>query len=344
MKKINLVLGTHNHQPIGNFDSVFSYAYDHAYKPFLDLLEKYPDVRIAQHYTGILLDWFMANRPEIFTQIQRMVDCGQIEVMGGAYYEAILTVIPDEDKKSQLEKLSRTVRRKFGKTPHGMWLAERVWEQHLAQFIADAGLKYIVIDDTHFKYAGYADEELLGYYVTEEQGRMVSIFPISKMLRYTIPFQPVQRSIDYLRSLATEEGNRIVVFADDGEKFGVWPKTYDHVYKNGWLEDFFKALTANSDWIHITHFSDVMKAVPPIGRTYLPNASYAEMMHWALPSHHFMLYEEFESFLKNHGVLERYESFFKGGFWRNFLVKYAETNTMHKKMMRVSGRARRLDA
>jgi len=343
MKTINLLLGIHNHQPVGNFDSVFTHAFEHAYRPFLDTVERFPKIKIAQHYSGVLIDWFRENQPDLLKQIRRLVDSGQIEIMGGAYYEAILTVIPDRDKTSQLEKLSRSVQKEFGTRPSGMWLAERVWEQHLTSFIADAGLKYIVIDDTHFKYAGYSDEELLGYYRTEDQGRTVAIFPISKMLRYTIPFQSVQRTIDHLRSVANEKGDRIVVFADDGEKFGVWPKTYDHVYTNGWLEEFFRALSDNSDWIKIHHFRDIPAMIPPVGRTYLPNASYAEMMHWALPAHHFKLYDEFELFLKNHNVLERYESFFKGGFWRNFLVKYPETNNMHKKMTRVSDRAHHIE-
>lgn len=342
MKTINLLLGIHNHQPVGNFDSVFIHACEHAYQPFLDMLERYPKIKIAQHYTGVLLDWFRKNRPNILKQIKRLVDAGQVEIMGGAYYEAILTIIPDSDKLSQLGKLTRSIQKEFGKRPAGMWLAERVWEQNLTRFIADAGLNYIVIDDTHFKHAGYSDADLLGYYLTEEQGKTLAIFPISKMLRYTIPFQSVQRTIDHLRSVASEDGNRMVVFADDGEKFGVWPKTFDHVYKNGWLSEFFTALSDNSDWIKIRHFSEIPAAIPPAGRTYLPNASYAEMMHWALPAHHFKLYDEFEAFLKNSNVLEKYESLFKGGFWRNFLVKYAETNNMHKKMMRVSDRARRI--
>ncbi|HWP82662.1 MAG TPA: alpha-amylase/4-alpha-glucanotransferase domain-containing protein [Bacteroidota bacterium] len=342
MKNINLALGIHNHQPIGNFDSVFEHAYEHAYRPFIDLLEQFPHVKVAQHYTGILLEWLVQHRPDLLKRIAALVKRGQVEIMGGAYYEAILSIIPDNDKHGQLMKLTRATKKHFGARPTGMWLAERVWEQHLARFIADADLHYIVIDDTHFKYAGFAEEELLGHYVTEEQGRKISIFPISKMLRYTIPFQPVEKTIDYLRSVATEDGKNLVVFADDGEKFGVWPNTYKHVYLDGWLREFFQALTDNREWIHLVHFKDAIKTFAPLGRTYLPNASYAEMMHWALPAHHFTLYEEFEHLLKNQGLLEKYESFFKGGFWRNFLAKYPETNQMHKKMMRVSMRARKV--
>jgi len=344
MKKINLVLGIHNHQPIGNFDFVFQHAHQHAYQPFLDLLEKYPRVKLTQHYSGILLEWLLQHRPGFIRQLKRMVASGQVEIMGGAYYEAILSIIPDDDKAGQLSKLSKTIKKQFGEAPTGMWLAERVWEQHLAKCIAEAGLQYTVVDDTHFKYAGFSEEELLGYYVTEEQGNKIAMFPISKRLRYTIPFQPVHRTIDYLREIATEEGNQLAVFADDGEKFGVWPNTFDHVYTRGWLEDFFQALSDNADWIHLVRFKDVLKTIPPLGLTYLPNASYAEMLHWALPSHHFSLYEEFERALQEQGVRDKYESFFKGGFWRNFLAKYPESNRMHKKMLHVSQRAQRLQA
>jgi alpha-amylase len=225
-----------------------------------------------------------------------------------------------------------------------MWLAERVWEQHIVKFISQAGVKYVIIDDTHFRYAGLTGEQLLGYYITEEQGFTVNIFPISKMLRYTIPFQPVEKTIDYLREIATEEGDRVIVYADDGEKFGVWPNTYKHVYDDGWLEEFFCALEENSDWINILHFSEVLDKIKPVGRIYLPNASYAEMMHWALPADAYLDYEKLEEHLKEEGMYEQYSRFFRGGFWRNFLVKYPEANNLHKKMLRVSERARKLQA
>jgi predicted glycosyl hydrolase (DUF1957 family) len=35
-----------------------------------------------------------------------------------------------------------------------MWLAERVWEPHLAKPIAEAGVEYVILDDNHFKAAG----------------------------------------------------------------------------------------------------------------------------------------------------------------------------------------------
>ncbi len=342
MKTINLVLGIHNHQPIGNFDHVLEDGYQKAYKPFLDVLAKYPKIKVSQHYTGFLLEWLKANHPELFKTLNGLVKSGQVDMMTGGFYEPILAIIPDKDKLGQIRKLSSYIEKNFGKTPTGMWLAERVWEQHIVKPIADSGVKWVVIDDTHFKYVGLKDEDLLGYYVTEEQGKTSNIFPISKMLRYTIPFQTVEKTVGFLRSIASEDGNRIAVYADDGEKFGIWPNTYKHVYEDGWLEKFFSALEANSDWIKVIHFSEALEKIKPIGRVYLQNASYAEMLQWALPPELFLKYEEFEKKLKGADLFDKYEEFVRGGYWRNFLVKYPESNNIHKKMIRLSERAHSL--
>ncbi|PIO47424.1 MAG: alpha-amylase [[Chlorobium] sp. 445] len=346
MKKINLIFGTHNHQPIGNFDSIFEDAYQRAYKPFLDVFEKFPTLKISKHYTGILFEWLLEKHPDFFDQLRALVKRGNIELISGGFYEPILAVIPDEDKIGQIEKLTKFIKKHFGFHAEGLWLAERIWEQHLTKPLAQAGICYVILDDTHFKYAGLSEEQLLGYYITEEQGYTTHLFPISKTLRYTIPFQPVEKTLEYLHSVADESGQRLVVFADDGEKFGVWPNTYEHVYtKDRWLEQFFKALDENRSWIRMMTFAEALHELKPIGRIYLSNASYAEMMHWSLPTvKSYLAFEKFEETLKAKHLLDGNDVFVRGGFWRNFMVKYPEANQMHKRMLEVSARAQALIA
>ncbi|MDZ7374386.1 MAG: DUF1926 domain-containing protein [candidate division KSB1 bacterium] len=340
MGTIHLALGIHNHQPVGNFDFVFEDAYQRAYLPFLEVLERHPFVRVAEHYSGILLEWLEKNHPDFLDRLARLVDRGQVEMMTGGYYEPILPIIPDRDKLGQIAKLTDYLVSRFGKRPRGLWLAERVWEPHLPRPLREAGVEYVVIDDAHLKYSGLQEEELVGYFLTEEAGFTVNIFPISERLRYTIPFRPVEETLDYLRQMADESGRRLIVFADDGEKFGIWPGTYEHCYQGGWLEAFFQALEANRDWIRILHFSEALDQLEPRGRVYLPTASYREMMEWALPARAIHEYEDFEDKLKQANLFDRYKVFVRGGFWRNFLAKYEEANHLHKKMLRVSRKVR----
>lgn len=335
-KTVNLVLGIHNHQPYGNFDTVLEHACERCYLPFLQVLERHPEIKFSVHFTGFLLEWIAARYPEIITALTRLVEREQIELVTGGYYEPILATIPDTDKVGQVKKLTDYLHKLFrrdGADPDvsGMWLAERVWEPHLPRTLATAGVKYVCLDDSHFKGVGMAAHELFRSFVTEEQGHTVEIFPINEKLRYIIPFDKPETAIDYLRSIATEGGERGAFYFDDGEKFGIWPGTYDTVYTNKWLDDFFGALEANLDWIKLRTFGQYRSEIAPAGRVYLPTGSYMEMLEWSLPAERAAILEE-----ARQKVDPQYASFLRGGFWRYFMVRYPEVNNLHKKMLRVS--------
>lgn len=330
---IRLVFGIHNHQPVGNFDHVFKSAFDRCYLPFLQTISNHPSVKFCMHTTGPLYQWIEKNEPEWFELVRKLIEAGQVEIMGGGFYEPILSVIPVEDALGQISKMSRYIERKFGAVPMGMWTAERIWEPGLPSLMASSGIAYTVLDDTHFRWAGLKNDDLLGYYITEDNGMPVYVFPISKFLRYSIPFKKPEETIQYLKKIYDDKGDVVVVYADDGEKFGVWPGTYETCYNDRWLERFFHELTANVGWIKPVFFSEVFGEVPPLGRVYLPTSSYAEMGQWSLPADGFVDYETLERKLESEDLWENYGYLVRGGFWRNFMSKYHEANNMHKKMI-----------
>lgn len=337
MNSIRLCLVLHNHQPVGNFDGVFEQAYQDAYQPFLDVFEQY-DLPIALHTSGPLMEWLDERHPEYVDRLARLVAAGRIEIIGGPFYEPILTMIPARDRVGQITSYTEWLQSRLGAKVQGMWMPERVWEQSLTADLTAAGMKYTVLDDFHFKNAGLADEQLYGYYLTEDDGRVLSIFPGSEPLRYTIPFQQPQATIDYLRGIAQRRAGAVIVFGDDGEKFGVWPETKKHVYDHGWLRQFFDALSSNRDWIQFTTPAEAIENVPPEGRIYLPDASYREMTEWALPVAQQIEYDHVVHDLEHDPRWPRIKRFVQGGFWRNFKVKYPEANEMYARMMMASRR------
>jgi len=336
MPKVQLIFSLHNHQPVGNFDFVAEDAYQKSYLPFLELLERHPAIKVTLHYTGILYQFFEQHHPEYIDQLKKLTAQGRVEILSGGFYEPILAVLPDDDKIGQVRALSDLIQRKLGYQPQGMWLAERIWEPHLPKSLAAAGIDHVVVDDFHFKMAGLHDDELDGYYLTEEQGAVVKIFPGSEKLRYLIPFHSPEESIELLSGLRSTERNRLAVMADDGEKFGVWPETFRTVYEEGWLEKFFSLIERNSDWLETTTFSEYIAKEPPRGRIYLPTASYMEMGEWSLPTRAMKEYDDALAKAKNTPDFAGLRPFIKGGIWRNFLAKYSESNHMHKRMMMVS--------
>ena len=335
---LRLCLVLHNHQPIGNFDHVFEQAYLDSYLPFLDVLEDYDQLRISLHTSGPLIEWLDEHHCEYLDRLANLVAVGRLEILGGPFYEPILTMIPARDRIGQITSYTNWLEGRLGGNVQGMWMPERVWEQSLTRDLVDAGMKYTVLDDYHFRNAGLRHEQLDGYYVTEDDGRVLSIFPGSERLRYTIPFAAPHESVDHLRMIAERRPGSVVVFGDDGEKFGTWPETKQHVYDNGWLRQFFDQLAQNSDWLQTATLAEAAASVPPIGKIYLPDGSYREMTEWALPVDRQHEYEGVVHDMQSDPRWPRVQPFMRGGFWRNFRVKYPEANEMYSRMMMVSRR------
>lgn len=336
--RIRLVLAVHNHQPIGNFEGVCEAAYEDSYSPFLDVLEDFPGLSICLHNSGSLLEWLATAHPEYIERVRGLVELGQVEILGGPFYEPILSCIPRRDRIGQIVAYSKYLKELFGTHVRGMWVPERVWEQSFASDIARAGIEYTVLDDSHFKAAGVPDDQLHGYYLTEDEGRVLKTVPVSETLRYTIPFQEVQDTIDFLGRIHAENPNAICTFGDDGEKFGVWPETKKHVYEDGWLRRFFEALQFHSSWIDVTTMAEAIDAVPPVGQCYIPDGSYREMTEWALPTNRQIEYLRVRREKDSEADWHVLKPFLRGGFWRNFRVKYPEANEMYCRMLDVSSR------
>jgi alpha-amylase len=330
--RLRLCFGVHNHQPAGNFDDVLAQASARSYGPFLDRLAAHPAVALTAHFSGTLLEWLRERAPAVFDRLGEVVARGQVELLTGGFFEPILAVLPDHDKIAQVEQLTEFIKTQFGVRPRGMWLAERVWEPHLPRVLREAGVEYVLVDDRHFSLAGLDAEALGGYYLTEEQGAVLAVFPISQRLRYLIPFAEVEQTLAYLES-RRDAGTLTVV--DDGEKFGVWPGTYPHVYERGWLDRFFDGLLA-SPWLELSTFADVVDRCPPSGRVYLPAASYREMGEWALPAAAGRELAAVRHRLVQLTGDERAGDVLRGGFWRGFLVKYPEVADLYWKMLRLS--------
>ncbi len=339
LTKFSLVLLIHGHQPVGNFDAVLEQTYRRSYLPFIECLLRHPGVRLGLHYSGPLLEWCEQRHPEFFRKLQELTSRGQIELVGGGFYEPILVSIPPEDQRQQIQLMRDYLSEKFGRTPEGAWLAERVWEPQLPHALASAGVRYTLVDDVHFLAAGFELDQLHGDYVAEDRGRTVRVFPGLKALRYLLPFRPCEEAIAFLRESARRHPGGMAAMGDDCEKFGGWPGTYDHCYREGWLDRFFTALEESAEWLAVKPPGEYIRERQPLGRADLPTASYSEMMEWTLP---IKARSDFHAISQEFANRPDVQRFLRGGHWRAFFSKYPESNLLHKKMLRVSERHRDL--
>ncbi len=329
MSRPPFLFAIHNHQPVGNFEGVVRAAFDDCYRPLLEELARHPSFRFALHFSGPLWEFMERNERGLFDLVRELSRRGQVELLSGGFYEPVLPLIPETDRTGQVRMMNDYIEANFGQRPRGLWLTERVWEPQLPRSLAEAGIEYTLLDEEHFHYAGVRD--LAASYITEDAARSLRVFPIDKMLRYLIPFHPLEDVDARLRSI--HEAGGTAILGDDGEKFGVWPGTHKWVYDDGWLPKFLAYVEDRG--IRMMSFSEYLDTVPPAAMIYLPPASYEEMTEWVLEPEAQAAYARLKA-----GVPPEDRRFLRGGFFRDFLRKYPEANRLHKRMVMVSAAVR----
>ena len=322
-----LLIGFHMHQPVDNLSEAVENAVNFCYRPLFKTLRKYPEFKFSLHSSGWLLEQLKEKYSDVFDDILYLNEKGSIEFFSGGFYEPVLASIPKEDRIIQIQKLNNFIKNNFSKTPKGLWLTERVWEDSIIDEIKKCNLEYLMVDDYHFLCAGFDKSELDGYFFSEYSGEKIGIFPISKELRYAIPFYLADDAVNLIKNKKT------AIIFDDAEKFGLWPGTNEWVYKQKWLENFIeKILNSN---IKTSHFSEAFSKKSN-GIAYLPNVSYYEMGEWSLRPKDAIEYKNLinkigKDYFEKQGI-----KFIKGGIWKNFFVKYPESNHLHKRMLEIS--------
>jgi len=313
MNKTYFAIALHFNQPVGNFSEILERSYQDCYKPFLELFSKYPDIKMTFHFSGNLLDYLHARHPEFLDEVMKLVIRGQIEIMGGGYYEPIFQAIPKKDRIGQIKMLSDYSENRFCVKPRGIWIPERVWSNDIMEDLNTCGMKYCILDSAHLVKSGVNQDDLYGYFMAKDKDKKIAVFPSDETLRYMIPFRLPDETINYFSRVAEHKDHPLFIYGDDAEKFGEWPWTHDWVYRKGWLDNFFKTLVKCKDWIETVKFSEYLNTHLPLKDVDIPESSYMEMMEWA------------------------------GGSWMNFLKKYPESNHMHKRMLYVSEKFNSLD-
>lgn len=296
------------HQPVGNSFEVIQKAVNECYFPFFNTIKDF-NFKFAFHSSGWILEIIKNDFPKLFEIIKNLAQKGNIEFFTGGFYEPILPIIPSSDRLVQIKKLNNFLFENFGVKPKGLWLTERVWDYSILKDIVKSGIEYIMVDDFHLQASGY--EEIEGYYITENEGEILKLIPISQELRYSIPFDELSSSIAKITS------KKYAIMFDDLEKFGMWPNSYEWCYKKNWLKKFFAKMEKLS-----IHFQDFISNTKPISLAYIQNLSYPEMQKWCLKADKYIKYKD--------------NQYFKGCIWKNFFNKYPESNYLHKRMLEIS--------
>jgi alpha-amylase len=320
MRKVRLIFGSTNSQPVGIDHDEIEQVYQRSYKPYLRALYNAPGIPVTLHYSGQLLQWLERHHSEYTDVLSEMVSRKQCELLGGGFYDPILSLIPRLDRLGQIESLTTYIRKRFGRRPRGTWITAHVWEPSLASTLKSSGMDYVFLDDYHFLSAGFTGDDLLRPCITEDQGKTVLVFPVCHELRRVARTGAPSAVIEYLREKSTDDESQVLVLLDHGERYEqLDSQNGGPAARNKWLGELVELLEANSDWIDVVLPSTVVKRPRSRARAYFYTASYQSIFEpdgksTTIPS------------AASQGTLV------PGGHFRQFLTTYPESNQMYAKM------------
>ncbi len=315
--KVRLVFGTTNSQPVGMNDHGIEDVYQQAYKPFLRAAYNHPEIPVTLHYSGHLLQWLDKNHSEFTDVLSEMGQRRQAELLGGAFYDPVLALIPRPDRLGQIERMTTHLRKRFGRRPRGAWITEQVWEPSLPSLLKTSGIDYTFLSDDQFAAGGLPGQALRTPCLTEDEGKTVIVFPLARSLCSEVATSTPEDLIERLRSYRTSDGEQLLSFIFSGERFAEHLGSGERALE--WIRRFLDLLVANNEWIEVVTPWKHLRRTAPRRRGYFPPTSYRDLMKWCGA--------DFAEDSDSAG-----NGYRGAGFFRRFLTHYPESNLMYAKM------------
>lgn len=327
MSSVNLIFGTTNTLPVGTPSHTFERVYQRSYKPFLRLLYNTPGFPLTMHFSGTMLSWLDSTHSEFTDVLGEMTQRRQVELIGGAFYDPVFSLIPAKDRLGQIESLTTLIRQRFGRRPRGAWITEHVWEPSLASTLRNSGIEYVFLDDYNLIAGGVPAAELHRPCLTEDQGKTLLVFPTHAALLARIGIDDPGDMIEELSRVAEEQPGSVVSLMFDGTRYGTSEDKGAH--EDRWLERFIGLVNDNSDWITPTTPWRYTRRPAARKRYYFPTTSFEEMMLWSMePERQRCLL----GIKKNVEYSREENGYLAGGYFRQFLTRYIESNLLYSKM------------
>lgn len=214
---------------------------EQAYKPLLDVLEKY-EVKADHFFTGFTDIRLSDCYPQIVDRVLDGVNKKQFEIGTYTYSHPILSLIPYSDMHRQIERGIELDEKTWGFKPKGFLLPELIWDPSLPKVLKENGIEWVAIANTIYKetFPSCGDKEL--YYPIKVKGidhaeipavQTTHYIQMNEVLRHSIAanglgifdklFQGTSpdiliQSIENVKQLSLKGDNLAVLLKSDSER------------------------------------------------------------------------------------------------------------------------------
>jgi predicted glycosyl hydrolase (DUF1957 family) len=219
----------HFYQPASMEQYKIIEATDKSYRYIVALLESNPKIKFTCNISGCLIDRWVneLGTQDLVSRIDKLIEGGQIELVGSAAYHALLPLVKEEEAIKQIKEHEIIIQKYL---PHarlkGFFLPEMAYGKKIGAIIKRCGYEWVILDE--IAQAGEPDALNQEFIYTDASTGLGVIF------------RERQNSCGYvpnavLRMLNLGE-NTTIITATDAELYGL-----RHIDSNKTLEFILKS-------------------------------------------------------------------------------------------------------
>jgi alpha-amylase len=171
-------------------------------KLVLELLEKYPELRVSYSFSGVALEQLERYVPEVVDLLKRVIHTGQAEVLGETYYHSLAFFYSQPEFERQVTRHREVVQRLFGCWPRVFRNTELAYRNDLGTWAERAGYAGVITGGWD-AVIGWHDPQ----YVYKAKG--------TKNTRLLIQSDEQPSSVDAMRRKCAEVGGDVINFFMD---------------------------------------------------------------------------------------------------------------------------------
>ncbi len=243
----------------------------------IDLTNNYS--RISFNFGPTLLSWMEKKEPEVYQAIleadiqSRKRFNGHGSAIAQAYNHMILPLANARDKETQIKWGIADFKRRFGREPEALWLAETACNTETLCALADAGMKYVIlapgqcarvrkIGEEKWQNVGAAVDPKRAYQCNLPNGKSIALFfydgPISQGIAFSDTLSSGEKFAGRLLGTYQDSSEaQLMHIATDGETYGHHQKFAEMA-----LAYCLKKVDENPD-VSLTVYGEFLEKFPP---------------------------------------------------------------------------------
>jgi len=251
----------------------------HPYTYPAEILKKYENAKVTLNFTGSLIEQlnelrdagFDSRLNGLWDRYIETMKLGRANFTGCGYFHPIFPLIPEEDRRKQIEMHLKIFEKTFGGKPTGFWLPELAFSMKVIPVLAEMGIKWTITDSPHVLNANKEmDRNMLMYkpHYVECNGKRIIVIPRDRIISIAQQsgYEPawMKKEIEQ-RIQPNNDGDFLLTVATDGEN-GWFRHSGENAGFWGWFfEPLLHLLKNNPDYKHIelTSIDDYLKEHPP---------------------------------------------------------------------------------